>query len=105
MKVLTIEQKAKVYDEAIKRAEAVIKVAQNQKEVYGCITTIFPELKELEEEQIMEDAVRATIDFPLIGHDFPNIYPNYRELKEYCIRHGINDNDKVRITIVKDNRL
>ena len=66
---------------------------------------IFPELKELEEEQIMEDAVMATIDYPLIGCDFPNIYPNYKELREYCNRHGIKDNDKVRITIIKDNGL
>lgn len=56
-------------------------------------------------KQIMEDAVMATIDFPLIGHDFPNIYPNYKELKEYCIRHCIKDNDKVKITIVKENKL
>lgn len=48
------------------------------------------------------DAVNATIDFPLIGADFPNIYPNYKELKDYCIRHCIKDNDKVKITIVKE---
>lgn len=64
---------------------------------------IFPELKESEEEQIMEDAVNAVIDFPLVR--FPNIYPNYKELREYCIRHGIKDNDKVKITIVKENKL
>lgn len=59
MKKLTIEQKAKAYDEAIKRAEAVIKVAQNQKEVYGCVTTILPELKESEDEKIR----KGIIDF------------------------------------------
>lgn len=53
-------------------------------------------------KQIMEDAIRATIDFPLIGCDFPNIFPNYKELKDYCIRHCIKDNDKVKITIVKE---
>lgn len=52
MKELTIEQKAKAYDEAIKRAEAVIKVAQNQKEIYDCVTTILPELSENEDERI-----------------------------------------------------
>lgn len=54
--------------------------------------------------QIMEDAVRATIDFPLIGYDFPNIFPNYKELKDYCIRHCIKDNDKVKITIVNEEQ-
>ena len=53
-------------------------------------------------KQIMEDAIRATIDFPLIGCDFPNIFPNYKELKDYCIRHCIKDNDKVKIIIVKE---
>ena len=53
-------------------------------------------------KQIMEDAMRAIIDFPLIGYDYPNIYPNYKELKEFCIRHGIKDNDKVKIIIVKE---
>jgi hypothetical protein len=56
------------------------------------------EVKEVDSD----DAVSATIDFPLIGYDFPNIYPNYKELKEYCIRHCIKDNDKVKITIVKE---
>lgn len=54
---MTQEQKVKAYDEAIKRAEATIKVAQNQKEVYGCITTIFPELKESEDERIRKEII------------------------------------------------
>lgn len=57
MKELTIEEKAKAYDAAIKRAETVIKVAQNQKEVYGCVTTILPELKDSEDERIRKEIV------------------------------------------------
>ena len=53
-------------------------------------------------KQIMEDAVKATIDYPLIGHDFPNIYPNYKELKDYCDKNGIKDEDKVKIIIMKE---
>ena len=56
-------------------------------------------------KQIMEDAVKATIDWPVRWYDFPNIYPNYKDLKEYCNRHSINDNDKVKIAIVKENKL
>ena len=56
------------------------------------------EVKEVD----IEDAVHGTIDYPLIGHDFPNIYPNYKELKEYCDRKGIKDNDKVNLIIIKD---
>ena len=50
---------------------------------------------DLEKDVDIEDAVHGTVDFPLIGCDFPNIYPNYKELKEYCDRKGIKDNDKV----------
>ena len=57
---------------------------------------------DLEKEIGIEDAVHGTIDFPLIGYDFPNIYPNYKELKEYCDRKGIKDNDKVKLIIIKD---
>ena len=42
----------KRYDDALKRAEAILKVAQNQKEIYDCITTIFPELKESDDEEV-----------------------------------------------------
>lgn len=55
---MTIEEKARKYDDALKRAEAVIKVSQNQKEVYGCITTIFPELAESEDEKIRKTLIR-----------------------------------------------
>ena len=50
----------------------------------------------------VQDAVHGIVDYPLIGNDFPNIYPNYKELKEYCDRKGIKDNDKVKLIIIKD---
>ena len=62
---------------------------------------LFLDTIEMKEVNI-EDAVHATIDYPLIGCDFPNIYPNYKELKEYCDKKGIKDNDKVKLIIVKD---
>lgn len=58
------------------------------------------EVKEVDLEK--EDAVHGTVDYPLIGCDFPNIYPNYKELKEYCDRKGIKDYDKVKLIIIKD---
>lgn len=61
------------------------------------------ELDTLEVKEVdIEDAVHGTVDFPLVGYDFPNIYPNYKELKEYCDRKGIKDNDKVKLIIIKD---
>lgn len=45
------------------------------------------------------------LDYPFIGVDFPNIYPNYKELKDYCDKNGIKDEDKVKIIIIKDDML
>lgn len=56
-----------------------------------------------QKEKIMEDAVDATVDYPFIGHDFPNIYPNYRELKDYCDKNGIKDNAKVKLIMIKED--
>lgn len=56
------------------------------------------EVKEVD----LENSVKGRIDYPLIGVDFPNIYPNYKELKDYCDKNGIKDEDKVKIIIIKD---
>ena len=52
--------------------------------------------------QIIKNAVHAIVDYPFIGHDFPNIFPDYRELKDYCDMKGIKDDDKVKLIIFKD---
>lgn len=54
---LSIEEKAKRYDEAIKRAKAMIKVADNQDEAIGFANTVFPELKESEDEKIIKELI------------------------------------------------
>lgn len=58
-----------------------------------------------QQEQMMKDAVHATVDYPFIGHDFPNIYHNYRELKDYCDKNGIKDNAKVKLIIIEDKQV
>lgn len=63
----TIEEKAKRYDEAIKRAKAMIKVAEKQEEVYDATITIFPELKESEDERIIK-AIKSAV------HQLTDIY-------------------------------
>ena len=56
---MTQEEKAKAYDEAIKRAKAMIKVAANQDESIGFANTIFPELKESEDEKIRKELLES----------------------------------------------
>ena len=46
------EEKARAYDEAIKRAKAILKVTDNIQESLFYVSTIFPELKESEDEKI-----------------------------------------------------
>lgn len=67
--------------------------------ILDIINTI--EVKEVD----LENYVHGTIDYPIIGSDFPNIYPNYKELKNYCDKNRIMDNDKVKLIIVKEDKI
>ena len=49
----------KAYNEAIKRAKAIIEVAEKEEEVYKSAITIFPELYESEDEKVRKDVKRA----------------------------------------------
>ena len=49
---MTIEEKAKAYDKALKRAKAAVDIAADKDLVKGVATTIFPELRESEDEKI-----------------------------------------------------
>ncbi len=55
MKELTTEQKAERYVQTLERVKAMIKVAANQDETIDFVNTIFPELKESEDERIREE--------------------------------------------------
>ena len=71
--------------------------------VISCLNEIRTLCDTIEAKEFdIEDTVHGTVDYPLIGCDFPNIYPNYKELKEYCDRKGIKDDDKVKLIIIKD---
>jgi len=60
--------------------------------------------KNLEVKEVdFENYIHGTIDYPIIGSDFPNIYPNYKELKNYCDKNRIMDNDKVRLIMIKED--
>ena len=61
MKELSIEQKAKAYDEAIKRAKSAIKECGNNQGRIAMIESIFPELKESEDDRIRK-AIIGYID-------------------------------------------
>lgn len=70
---------------------------------YDITRKIIDIIKNLEVKEVdLENSVKGRIDYPLIGSDFPNIYPNYKELKDYCDKNGIKDEDKVKIIIIKD---
>lgn len=70
--------------------------------VLSCLNEIRTLCDTLEAKEVdLENSVKGRIDYPLIGVDFPNIYPNYKELKDYCDKNGINDEDEVKIIIIK----
>lgn len=92
----------------VSQAESFRKIGKEDKESYFAalasnMNSLLSFLDTLEVKDVnIEDAIHGTVDYPLIGCDFPNIYPNYKELKEYCDRKGIKDNDKVKLIIIKD---
>ena len=88
-----IEEGEKVVEEL--PSSAILGLIQAYKNTLSLIDTL--EVKEVD----LENAVKGRINYPLIGADFPNIYPNYRELKDYCDKNGIKDEDKVKIIITK----
>lgn len=90
--VAEIERKADIICQGVLSEEATMSVEYFKDSLISFIDTL----------EVKEDGVHGTVDYPLIGCDFPNIYPNYKELKEYCDRNGIKDNDKVKLIIIKD---
>lgn len=74
--------------------------------VLSCLNEVKTLIDTLEVKEVdFETAAHGRIDYPFIGHDFPNIYPNYKELKDYCDKNGIKDEDKIKIIIIKDDIL
>ena len=54
---MTESEKAKAYDEALERAKAILKVADNRQESLNYVSTIFPELAESEDEKIKKEII------------------------------------------------
>ena len=64
MKELSIEEKAKAYDEALERAEKALEVLGTDKcEGARQILSLFPELKESEDERIRERLIEFFKDW------------------------------------------
>jgi len=66
MKKLTIEQKAKAYDEAIERAKNTIEVNQTIPDIVECVESLFPELKESEDERIRKAIIHFISHTPTV---------------------------------------
>ena len=58
MKELSIEQKAKTYDEVIKKAETLYKASEPMSGCNVLLETLFPELKESEDEKIRKELLQ-----------------------------------------------
>jgi hypothetical protein len=70
MKEVSIEEKARAYDEALERVKELLSRCRNNRDritmVYRVndIESIFPELKKSEDEKIKEDLIQWISDFP-----------------------------------------
>jgi len=63
MKELSIEEKAKAYDEAIKKAEVLYKTAEPMSGCNVLLETVFPKLKENEDERIRKSIIAIINNF------------------------------------------
>lgn len=54
-------------------------------------------------EQMMLYAVNATIDHPFTKDEFPCLFPDYRELKDFTKRHKLEDRQEVKLLIIKED--
>lgn len=93
----------------VSQAESFRKIGKENKESYFAtlasnMNSLSCFIDTLETKEVdLENYVHGTIDYPIIGSDFPNIYPNYKELKNYCDKNRIMDNDKVKLIIIKED--
>lgn len=58
----------KKYKEAVNRAKAMVKVANSQEEIYNSVITIFPELRESEDERIRKEILQSIRDNMVVIH-------------------------------------
>ena len=99
---LVAEIKSRIGDIEVSQKAGLTKKRDADKKILF-FKSVLSLIKTLEVKEVdLENFVKGRIDYPLIGYDFPNIYPNYKELKFYCDKNGIKDEDKVKIIIIKE---
>ena len=64
---MTTEEKARAYDEALKRAKAILKVADKRQESLDYVSTIFPELKESEDDEKIRNRILLSLEKDLMA--------------------------------------
>ena len=85
---MTQEEKARAYDEALKRAKAAMDIAADKDLVGGVARTIFPELKESEDERVIRTLFSLCKD-----HDWLN-----GATKEECLNWLEKQKESLHIT-------
>ena len=88
---MTTEQKARAYDEALKRAKAAIDIAADKDLVGGVVRTIFPQIRESEDDRIRKELIefiKWSVDRHFMRQDFhqakrPSEWIAYLEKQKY----------------------
>ena len=87
MKELSIEEKAKRYDKALKRAKNTIEVNQTIPNIVECVESLFPELAESEDEKIRKALINQFSDYKRRGENHGFGYSNDKIL-DWLERQG-----------------
>lgn len=87
MKDLTIEQKARAYDQAIERANELLYVSDKDSLQYKTIESIFPELKESEDQKIKKSFVRLIKSFHDVNFPTPENFTR-KDMLDWLEKQG-----------------
>ena len=100
----TIEEKAKAYDEAIKKAAALYKASEPMSGCNVIIETLFPEIKESEDEKIRKSLIILLQHF-CKGYRVPGLeFPvSYKDMLAWLEKQGEQEKDILEDAILDGN--
>ena len=86
MKKLSIEEKAKRYDDAIERAKEINN--EQRAQPFNIMTRVFPELKELEDEMIRKYIIKVVHEWWVRCNDPAPDFPNEEQMLAWLEKQG-----------------
>ena len=102
---MNTEEKAKAYDEALKRAKAAFDIAADKDLVGGVVRTIFPELYESEDERIRKALIDGVRQIRCKNDITQEQMLAYLEKQKKCVAYSskisADEDGKIRVRLIE----